>query len=39
MDALEGRGGEDEVGGLPWPFLKVEKKCPDFGKKGPEYFG
>ena len=20
-------------GGLPCPFLKIEKKCPDFGKK------
>ena len=22
-------------GGLPCPFLKIEKKCPDIGKKGP----
>ena len=26
---LEGRGG-----GLPYPFLKIKKKCPDFRKKG-----
>ena len=25
----------EEGGGLPCPFLKIEKKCPAFGKKGP----
>ena len=24
-------------GGFPCPFLKIEKKCPDFGIKGPNY--
>ena len=27
--------GGGEGGGIPCPFLKIEKKCPDFGKKGP----
>ena len=35
---LEGRGeGWGGRGGLPCPFLKIEKKCPDFGKKWPDY--
>ena len=36
---LEGRGeeGRGGRGGLPCPFLKIEKKCPDFGKKWPDY--
>ena len=25
--------GREEGGGLPHPFLKIEKKCPDFGQK------
>ena len=28
------KGGRGE-GGLPCPVLKIVKKCPDFGKKGP----
>ena len=28
-------GGEG--GGLPYPFLKIKKRCPDFGKKCPDY--
>ena len=24
-------------GGLPSPFLKIEKKCPDFAKKCPDF--
>ena len=29
------RGGWRRGGGLHCSFLKIEKKCPDFGKKGP----
>ena len=29
------RGGEG--GGFSHPFFKIEKKCPDFGKKRPDY--
>ena len=25
-----------EEGDLPFPFLKIKKKCPDFRKKGPD---
>ena len=30
--ATRGREG----GGLPCPFLKIKKKCHEFGKKGPD---
>ena len=31
---LEGGG---RGGGLPCPFLKIKEKCPDFGKKCPNW--
>ena len=32
---LVGRGGRGEERGGGLPFLKIEKKCPDFGKMCP----
>ena len=31
------RGREGAGGGLPCPFFKIEKKCPNFGQKCPDY--
>ena len=31
------KGGQlERRGGLPFPFLKINKKCPEFRKKGPD---
>ena len=31
------RATRGQGGGLPCPFLKIEKKCPDIGKKSPNF--
>ena len=36
MRATRACGEEGGGGGLPCPFLKIKKKCPDFRKKGPD---